>query len=42
MSALPVAADEQYCGPQADALNDERHPASRHVDVSMIRATGNI
>jgi hypothetical protein len=37
MSALPVAADEQYCGPQADALNDERHLLSRHVDVSTRR-----
>ena len=37
MSALPVSADEQYCGPQADALDDERHIASRYVDVSIRR-----
>lgn len=37
MSALPVSADEQYCGPQADPLDDERHLDSRHVDVSTRR-----
>ena len=37
MSALPVSADEQYRGPQADALDDERHLASKHVDVSTCR-----
>lgn len=37
MSALPVFTDEQYRGPLADALDDEWHLASRHVDVSTCR-----
>ena len=37
MSALPVFTDEQYRGPLADALDDEWHLASRHVNVSTRR-----
>ena len=37
MSAPPVFTDEQYCGPLADALDDEWHLASRHVNVSTRR-----